>query len=259
MLQKRYHDDFESPLAEAIEGLESIGSPDASLLLAALREVVIMPSFRSVQQRRLVVISHHSPASFSMLPPEALPIVDVRGALSGANVLLLQMMSEKTRRYQNAEHQQFWHDYLLAAGAPRYEFKWVYRGYCPSLLQGAWQGKGELIETIERHLREETTPVCRTELLQQKCQALLVWAKQRPVRERITKLEEAEQVVTELKDPELQPQITAELRAARAELQLVSADQSLKAKDKTIKEQRTKIQKLQRDVEKNQANSRNAQ
>ncbi|MBI3330078.1 MAG: hypothetical protein HYZ81_25640 [Nitrospinae bacterium] len=107
MLQKRYHDDFEKPLAEAIEGLESLGRTDASLLLAGLREAVTQPSFRSAQQRGFVVISHHSPASFSMLPPEALPIADVRGALSGANVLLLQLMSEKTRHYQHAEHQQF--------------------------------------------------------------------------------------------------------------------------------------------------------
>lgn len=119
---------------------------------------------------------------------------------------------------------------LMAAYTPIEE--WVYGQHCPAVLEkittlreaGAWKG---MADSIDRHLPEKA-PGCRTKLLQQKSHALVGWATQLPGEERIKKLEEAEQVVRELKDPELSQLVTAELQVARAKVEVARKDEALR-------------------------------
>lgn len=277
LLKKHSLEHFEMPLEQAIKEIEAVGGTATLPLLASLRELFIMPSFRAVKQRTAILISdllensqelsqYSSSYSFSRLKQSrSINVMDVENALSGAQVLLLQLINEKTRRYQGEGHKQFWHEYLLFVGVPRYEIKGLYGWNCPAIVEevttlrqaGAWSSMETL---VAQYLQEELPPTCHAQLLQEHYHALRAQAKQLPLKERITKLEEAVPVVQKLNlvaqdlqldDTErhgLQQLLTAELQAARKELTANEAAKTIQTQDRILQHQTAHIRQLKSQV-----------
>lgn len=129
-MQKRYREEFETPLAQVMTELETLPGDMTSPILATFREIAAMPSFTRAPRRTLFIVSdllehsheqdhYRQPSGKSALSPFPSP-VGFHDALPGVEVFVLLRTGPKTAQYQTKAHQQFWQTVMRTAGVASY-------------------------------------------------------------------------------------------------------------------------------------------
>jgi hypothetical protein len=155
LLQKRYREAFEEPLARALTRLGELPGAHTSPIMESLYEVATLREFAFVPgaRRTLLLVSdllqhtpkysQYSPAvSTGALPPSV--VAEVQGTLAGVDVLVLLRTSPAMCPWQTPAHARLWETYMQQAGVTSYQVKKVQECAAspPSAPKDSGRGRG---------------------------------------------------------------------------------------------------------------------
>jgi hypothetical protein len=148
--QRRYREQFERPLEEAIAAITTVGRAQTSPVLETFYRVSTLSAFapQATQRRTLLIISdllersrelnqyqlykkvlhrrkkgpQHSVPPYSWADVQQSPQVrSMHGRFAGVEVHVLLRTTMGTRPYQHEAHQQFWRTFFQTAGVASYQ------------------------------------------------------------------------------------------------------------------------------------------